>query len=303
MKDLKVSPKSAMSDQTARAVFASVSKNTLQSYRRAVKALEAWLNGRALTDALLADYISELFYEAGRSPSTIGIVVSAVKWRMGDAGVVGQITKKALAGIRREGVGRGRGSVQGLSYEEVDRVVATCLSEKGVRALRDACLIRLMSDCLLRISEAVAVDIEDFYQGTLTIRKSKTDQEGEGASLYVCDETFHLLEHYQNAAKITEGALFRRIFKSGRIGARLTSASARQIIKDRANKAGLEGFIAGHSLRVGAAESLAQGGANLVEMQIAGRWKDPKMPAHYARAEMAKRGAVARLRNNKERKQ
>ena len=115
MKDLKVLPKSAMRGQTAKAVRASVSRNTLRSYRSAVKALEAWLNGRALTDTLLADYISELFYEGGKSPSGIAQIISAVKWRMGDVDVVGQITKRALAGIRREGVGRGRGSVQGLS--------------------------------------------------------------------------------------------------------------------------------------------------------------------------------------------
>ena len=184
-----------------------------------------------------------------------------------------------------------------------DRVVATCLAEKGVRGLRDALLVSLMSDCLLRVSEAVAVDIEDFYDETLTIRRSKTDQEGEGVNLFVCDETFDLLRRYLDLTKLTEGALFRRIFKSGKVGARLTSRSARQIIKDRASEAGLHGFISGHSLRVGAAESLAKSGASLVEMQTAGRWADPKMPAHYARAEMAKRGAVARLRNNKERKQ
>ena len=33
----------------------------------------------------------------------------------------------------------------------------------------------------------------------------------------------------------------------------------------------------------------------LVDMQTAGRWADPKMPAHYARAELAERGAVARF--------
>ena len=36
-------------------------------------------------------------------------------------------------------------------------------------------------------------------------------------------------------------------------------------------------------------------GASVVDMQTAGRWADPKMPAHYARAELAERGAVARF--------
>ena len=85
--------------------------------------------------------------------------------------------------------------------------------------------------------------------------------------------------------------------KTGLVSARaLSTRSVRQIIKDRAEAAGVEGRVSGHSLRVGAAQSLAQAGASLVEMQQAGRWESPLMPGHYARAELASRGAVARLR-------
>ena len=80
---------------------------------------------------------------------------------------------------------------------------------------------------------------------------------------------------------------------------RLTVISARRIIKKWAKAAGIEGFISGHSLRVGTPVSLAQSGATLVDMQTAGRWGDPKMPAHYAKAELAERGAVARFFYNK----
>ena len=52
----------------------------------------------------------------------------------------------------------------------------------------------------------------------------------------------------------------------------------------------------GHSLRVGAAVSMAQRGASLVAMQQAGGWRSPDMPAHYARQASASRGAVATLR-------
>ena len=37
--------------------------------------------------------------------------------------------------------------------------------------------------------------------------------------------------------------------------------------------AGVEGFISGHSLRVGSAISLAQAGASVVDMQNASRWE------------------------------
>ena len=80
---------------------------------------------------------------------------------------------------------------------------------------------------------------------------------------------------------------------------RLHPHSARRIIKKRAADAGVEGFISGHSLRVGSAVSLAQAGATVVDMQVAERWKSSQMPAHYAKAELAERGAIARFKDGK----
>ena len=77
-----------------------------------------------------------------------------------------------------------------------------------------------------------------------------------------------------------------------RTGAR----SIRSIIAKRAADAGVAGRVSGHSLRVGSAQSLAAAGAGLVELQEAGDWQSPAMPAHYARHQLAARGAVAKLR-------
>ena len=157
-------------------------------------------------------------------------------------------------------------------------------------------LIRLMSDCLLRISEAVAVDVGDIQKSTLRIKSSKTDQEGRGEVLYVGGPTLKLIDRYCTRAGIDSGALFRHIRRGDHVqSGRLTTVSARRIIQARAKAAGVEGFISGHSLKVGSAVSLAQAGASVVDMQNAGRWKSPQMPAHYAKAELAERGAVARF--------
>ena len=301
MKDL-TTLSGAVTERTADMIRASVSKNTLRAYRSATKRLETWLNGRILTDALLADYLAELF-EEGKSPATIAIVAAAVAWREGEVkqSVVGYLTRKALAGIRREGIGRGRGSVDGVTWQEVDTLVASCVDDGTVKGLRDGLLVRLMSDCLLRISEAVAVNIEDFEGKSLIVRQSKTDQEGEETALHVCKRTRGLLRRYQNAAKVTGGALFRTANNNDTLrDTRLSVDGARLAIKERAKQAGIEGWISGHSLRIGAAESLAENGATLVDMQTAGRWRDPKMPSHYARSQIASRGAVAKLRDEED---
>ena len=61
--------------------------------------------------------------------------------------------------------------------------------------------------------------------------------------------------------------------------------------RDKVSEVGL-----GHSLRVGSAQSLATAGASLVEMQVAGRWQSPNMPGYYAQGQLARQGAVAKLR-------
>ena len=297
----------AISDETEELVKAGTAPSTIKTYRLAMQQLEIWLDGRSLSDNLLASYITGL-YQDGRSPATISKIVAAVKWTAKHRGAgaknfIFEITEKTLAGIRRKGKGRGRGQVDGMTWSHVERVCARADADNTLAGLRDSALIRLMSDCLLRISEAVAVDVAD-VNGALTVRQSKTDPGTAGVSgvtLYIGAPTQEAIRRYCEAGGITEGALFRRIRRGDNLtGGRLTVDGVRKIIKRRAREAGLEGNISGHSLRVGSAVSLAQAGASVVNMQVAGRWKSPQMPAHYARAELVDQGAIARFKYGKD---
>lgn len=279
----------------------SLSHNTQLAYHRILHNLDQHLSGRELTDNELAAYITHL-HDNGKSPATIGQIVAAVKWRMkkADETIYLPITDATLAGIRREGRDRGRGQVDGLTWQEVERVCLLAEVGDTLAGLRDAAMIRLMSDCLLRVSEVVAINTEDLQGKTLTLRSSKSDQEGIGESLYVCNTTRDVLDRYRERADITDGAVFRHIRRGDNIQpSRITAHSARRIIKKRAADAGVKGFISGHSLRVGSAVSLAQAGATVVDMQVAGRWKSSEMPAHYAKAQLAERGAIARFKDGK----
>ena len=291
-------------EETASLIKASVAENTLKAYQRALQKLTDWLSDQTLSDALLAAYITVL-HDNGKSPATIGQVVAAVKWQLKHQSqefVIFPITQATLAGIRRAGKDRGRGQVDGLIWQDVERVCIYAETEGTLIGLRDSAMIRLMSDCLLRISEVVAVNVGDLKGSTLTLRSSKTDQEGTGETLYVCENTRELLKQYREQAEIGRGAVFRHIRRGGHVQSdRLTTVSARRIIQKRAHAAGVEGFISGHSLRVGSAVSLAQAGATVVDMQVAGRWKSSQMPAHYAKAELAERGAIARFKDGKTR--
>ena len=291
-----------VSDGTRELIASSVSDNTLRAYHRCLDALSVWLGSRTLEDATLADYLSSLF-DAGKSPSTISQVVAAVRWRVKYSEAPDlklTLTDSTLAGVRREGRERGRGQVDGLTWKQVERVCIFAETDGTLSGLRDSAMIRLMSDCLLRVSEVVAVNCGDLKKSTLNVQQSKTDQEATGEALYVCDATREVLSRYREKGGITRGAVFRQIRRGDNIQSqRLTERSARRIIKKRADAAGLKGFISGHSPRVGSAVSLAQAGASVVDMQVAGRWKSAQMPAHYAKAELAERGAIARYKDGK----
>ena len=78
-----------------------------------------------------------------------------------------------------------------------------------------------------------------------------------------------------------------------------SGADLRKIIKQSAARVGLMEKVSGHSARIGTAISLAQAGASLVDIQTAGCRKDPGMLAHYARAQFAERGTIARFKDGK----
>ena len=93
----------------------------------------------------------------------------------------------------------------GWSGKTWRRVCIYAETEGTLIGLWDSAMIRLMSDCLLRILEVVAVNVGDFKAKTLTLRSSKTDQEGVGETLYICDNTRALLKQYgEQAASHTE---------------------------------------------------------------------------------------------------
>ena len=73
-----------------------------------------------------------------------------------------------------------------------------------------------------------------------------------------------------------------------------TGTSISNRIRAAAKAAGLEGTWSGHSARVGMTVDLVAAGASLAAVQLAGRWASSRMPALYARGELAGNGAIAR---------
>ena len=278
---------------------ASMSENTRRVYETALRRFER--SGNPETDAGIAAYLGDL-YEGGHSAAVAAMAVAALRFRakLNDRpSPVGAASERVLAGFRRLAAERGRGQVVGVRWEQADRAAALAEGTGTLAGLRDAAIIAVASDALLRVSEVEALDVADvdLDEQTVLIRRSKTDQEAEGVVQFLGEPTVARVGAWLARAGIEEGALFRGVYKGGRLRpGRLTERSIRSIIARWGKAAGVEGRISGHSLRVGGAQSLATAGASLVEMQIAGRWQSPVMPGRYAQGQLAKQGAMARLR-------
>ena len=77
------------------------------------------------------------------------------------------ITRAISADIRRSGRNRGRRQVDGLTWQDVERVCIYAETEGTLTGLRDAAMIRLMFSCLLRVAVNVG-DLKERSSGLYT---------------------------------------------------------------------------------------------------------------------------------------
>lgn len=191
---------------------------------------------------------------------------------------------------------------KGLNWE----VIKTYLSIEPteLRDHRDRALVLVAYDAMLRREEVVAVSLQDLQfnadgSGTLLIRRSKTDQEGEGALQYLAPDTVRLLRKWIELASITEGKVFRRLVGKRKVAEPLTPATVVDVFQRVGKWLGLprEAWrgLTGHSARVGVTQDLVAQGMGDLQIAQAGRWKDSRMPQRYAERLRTARGAIAHL--------
>ncbi|MDE0625003.1 MAG: tyrosine-type recombinase/integrase [Bryobacterales bacterium] len=282
---------------------AALAPATHRAYEGALRRLAAWLGDRTLDDASLEAYLEHL-HAAGLAPASAALAVAAVRTAARARGLTLHLpgTEAALAGFRRSSPGRGRGQAVGIQWHQADAMAAMADADGSLSGIRDAAIIAVMSDALLRISELAALQTDDLSlnddgSATITIRRSKTDQTGETAELYLGPPTADRLRKWMRTASICSGVLFRRVRRGGHLGpGPLRPSSVAAVLAKRAAAVGIQGSVRGHSLRVGSAQSLVRAGATLPEIQQDGRWDSSRMPALYSRKEAASKRGTARLR-------
>jgi len=132
---------------------------------------------------------------------------------------------------------------------------------------RDRALVLLGFAGAFRRSELVALrvaDVDESQAGLrVIVRHSKTDQEGEGATVAIARGAVvcpvKALQEWLEAAGISSGPVFRAVSKSGAVAeAGLSDRSVANIVKAMVGAVGLDATaFSGHSLRSGFLTSAA----------------------------------------------
>lgn len=145
-----------------------------------------------------------------------------------------------------------------ITLVELEAMLATC--DDSLEGIRDRALLCFgFASGGRRRSEVAAANLRDLRrigpQGYIyRLEHSKTQQAGVTATSTpdkpILDRAAQALEAWLAAAGITEGAIFRRLWKH-RVGPALSPAAVGEIVQRRARRAGLEGDFGGHSLRSG----------------------------------------------------
>lgn len=258
------------------------------AYTSDVRIFSKWCRERAVASlpALPATVAAYLAYEANRGsrPSTLGRRLAAIRDAHRSSGIEPPTdtegVKATLRGIRRTvGIARSR---KAPATAEIARAMARSVGDTLV-GKRDRAILLLGFAGAFRRSELVALavcDVQVVSGGLrITIKRSKTDQEGEGFAVGIPfgtrDCAAKALAVWLTASGIVEGAIFRSIDRRGKVSERcLSGRSVANIVKRYAKLAGMEArAFSGHSLRSGFLTSAAANGASIFKMMDVSRHK------------------------------
>jgi integrase len=196
--------------------------------------------------------------------------------------------------------------------------------------LRDRALILTWRDTLARVSEVTRLRWDDIEPhpvkptGSVKIRRSKTDQKGQGHQRHLTERALAALADWRDAhaallagatptqrqriaaaaddakAVSADRAVFVGMHRGGLTP--LSTTAAVRVLNNRATLAGVLHVFSGHSVRVGTTQDLLAAGYDALAVAQAGGWKDTKMVLRYGARLLTERSAVAQYERERTRK-
>ncbi|HEX2973237.1 MAG TPA: site-specific integrase [Tepidisphaeraceae bacterium] len=264
----------ALAEQATRFADGARAEATRQAYRSDWRHFEQWCRERGLSPLLAMPETVGLYLAAHAdllSMATLTRRVSSIAVAHRMAGYPMDTRHPAIRDVMR-GLRRAKGSGQRHAEALTTPLLRLLLATCGDRLIdvRDRALLLVAFGAALRRSELVGLTVEDVTvlpEGLrITVRRSKTDQEGTGHVIAVgrtgtatCPAAAY--EAWVAEAGITEGRAFRAVDRHQRVASKLSTNAVAEIVQRRAALAGLDAEVfSGHSMRAGFATSAAASG-------------------------------------------
>jgi integrase len=259
-----------MSKEIEALQHAAQSSATTRSYEQAVRHFKTSGGAIPATPDMVAAYLA-----AFAGPGHGKLAVATLQHRLVaihrahvDAGFVSPVmdrrVKRTMQGIRRTyGVAQRR--VRAVVKQDLLEMLVLVERQKPLRAARDAALLLVGFAGAFRRSELVSLrcqDVTEFPGGLeVCIRKSKTDQEGRGRTVFIPQAKgtrcpVNALKTWLDMSGIQSGPIFRAVTRHDTVarGSGLTAQSVALIVKEATRR--LKGeqeaaLVSSHSLRAG----------------------------------------------------
>ena len=291
-------------------------KATVRAYDADLRALQAYLHDRGqpaelpVSPLLVAAFVSAESRpderpgreRAARAIATIERRLAAIGKAHQLAGLddptKDQRVRDAMTGARRRLRTAPTREKSALGLEDLEQMLQRIPKDTHA-GRRDRALLLTGIAGAFRRSELVALDVQDIRfvpEGMLvSIRRSKTDLEGQGATLAIAygDRpdfcAVRALRTWFENAGISAGPIFRRVRAGDRLtGDRLTDRSVALIVKRHAEPLGLDPeLFAGHSLRSGGITAAVREGHDERALARLSRHKNIDVLRGYIRRESA----------------
>ncbi len=279
---------------------ASLSKNTHIAYAKGWAAFEAFCAEHGYPSLpASAEHVARFAIDATDrySMGTVQIYCSAICHHHRESAHTSPTDHPTFRSVMR-GLKRLKGTaprqVDALRADDIVSMIDACDTTTTI-GLRDSAILAVGFSAALRRSEIAGLLVEDIriYQDPrrmiVTIRQSKTDQEGAGQTIAVPDgeniRPVSRLLVWWHSVGIERGPAFQTLSRGGHLrGRTLHHSDIPRIVKHYGAKIGLDpSRLAGHSLRAGFVTSAAENHARLDKIMAVTRHRNTETVMKYIR--------------------
>ncbi|MCM1300490.1 MAG: site-specific tyrosine recombinase XerD [Alistipes senegalensis] len=239
--------------------------NTVEAYMRDLRdfahyVLRQWdVEPRKVEPEMIERYVAWL-YEHGREKSSQARALCGIRSFFNFLLLNDRLEKSPVEFIGTPKFGRQLPDV--LSTAEIDRIIAA-VDTTTAKGLRDAAMLETLYSCGLRVSELISLRMSDLFFGEGYIRViGKGDKQRLVPVSTMARDRIQLYLERRRPYRASE----ETVFLNNR-GRKLTRVMVFTVVKQAADRAGIDKQVSPHTFRHSFATHLLEGGASIRQVQ------------------------------------